>query len=44
VAGKQSLHRLCAELDFPSPRSCQPASELQALRPAVRHQTRGDQQ
>ena len=35
VAGKQSLHRLCAELDFPSPRSCQPASELQALRAAA---------
>ncbi len=35
LAGKQSLHRLCAELDFPSPRSCQPSSAAQAVAAAA---------
>jgi D-aspartate ligase len=30
LAGKHSLHRLCAELDFPSPRSTVPASLAEA--------------
>jgi len=35
LAGKQSLHRLCAELEFPSPRSCQPSSAGQAAAAAA---------
>jgi D-aspartate ligase len=30
LAGKHSLHKLCAELDFPSPDSCLPSSLTQA--------------
>jgi D-aspartate ligase len=35
LAGKHSLHRLCAELGFPSPRSCLPASLPQAAEAAA---------
>ncbi len=35
LAGKQSLHQLCAELGFPTPRSCVPASAAEAARVAA---------
>jgi D-aspartate ligase len=35
LAGKHSLHQLCAALDFPSPRSSLPASRAQAARAAA---------
>jgi len=35
LAGKHSLHRLCADTDFPSPRSCLPSSRADAARAAA---------